>query len=111
MPVEALRPPQGHRTLRLSEAQARTVCAIVDAVMPKAEVWVFGSRATGRARPFSDLDLLVTRPPRLTWSQLAALRDAFEASDLPFRVDVVEADGLSPGFAARVDAERMPLLS
>ena len=95
--------------LALSEGQARTLRGIVDAVLPGAEVWVFGSRAAGRARPFSDVDLLVTRPSTLSWLQRADLRDAFEASDLPFRVDVVEADALAPGMAARVNAEKRPL--
>lgn len=86
------------------------VCEALDRVVPDAEVWVFGSRATGRARPFSDLDLLVTRPRRLSWAQRAALRDAFEASELPFLVDVVDADGLASSTAARVSAERLPLI-
>jgi predicted nucleotidyltransferase len=48
-----------HATLQLADAEAREVRRIVDALIPGNEVWVFGSRATGRARPFSDLDLLV----------------------------------------------------
>ncbi len=70
---------------------------------------VFGSRATGRARPFSDLDLLVSDPPRLTWAQRADLRDAFEDSQLPFGVDVVELDGLAAGMRQRVLAEALRL--
>ena len=93
----------------LTEEQLRSVRAIVDRVLPGAEVWVFGSRATGHARPFSDLDLLLTKPPTLTWLQRADLRDAFEASDLPFKVDVVEAGGLSRGIEERVNAERVRL--
>ena len=95
----------------LTEAQAATVRAIIDRVLPGAEVWVFGSRATGHARPFSDLDLLLAQPAALSWAQRADLRDAFEASDLPFRVDVVEAEGLSGGIRERVSAERVPLHS
>ncbi len=87
----------------------RELRAIVDAAIPGNEVWMFGSRATGRARPFSDLDLLVTRPAALSWAKRAALRDAFEASAPPFKVDVVAATDLAPGFAARVAAERVPL--
>lgn len=93
----------------LTDAQRRMVCDVLDRVIPDAEVWLFGSRATGRSRPFSDLDLLISRPARLTWTQRAALRDGFEASDLPFRVDVVEAGGLADGMAERVMAERMAL--
>ncbi len=84
---------------------------MLDRVIPGAEVWVFGSRATGRARPYSDLDLLLTQPAHLSWSERASLRDGFEASDLPFTVDVVEAGQLAPAVAGRIAAERLPLLA
>lgn len=93
----------------LTRAEARTVVGIVERVVPGAVVHVFGSRATGRARPFSDLDLLVSEPTQLTWAQRADLRDLFEASDLPFRVDVVEARGVPAGMAERIAAERVAL--
>ena len=93
----------------LTADQVRTVRSILDRVIPQGQVSVFGSRATGRARPFSDLDLLVTHPQRLSWMQRAELRDLFEASDLPFCVDVVEAEGLPPGMARRVAHESAAL--
>jgi uncharacterized protein len=93
----------------LSAEQARAIRQVLQAVLPGARVAVFGSRATGRARPFSDLDLLLLEPPRLNWAQRADLRDAFEASSLPFKVDLVEAAGLAPGMATRVLAESRPL--
>ena len=68
-----------------------------------------GARATGRTRPFSDLDLLLLEPPRLIWTQSAALSDAFEASDLPFCVDVLEAEGLAEGMAQQVRGEATDL--
>jgi uncharacterized protein len=74
------------------------------------QAWVFGSRATGHARPYSDLDILVSQPQSLDWRARADLVDAFEASSLPFRVDVVEESRLAPGIAARVLAERLLLL-
>lgn len=95
--------------MTLSPDQVRCVRQTLDTVLPGAEVWVFGSRAAGRSRPFSDLDLLLTWPKRLSWAQRAALRDAFDESELPFRVDVVEADALSPTIAQRVDSEKVPL--
>ena len=57
----------------------------------------------------SDLDLLVVEPSRLSWAQWADLRDRFEASDLPFRVDVVEAEGLPSGMTDRVASESVSL--
>ena len=44
-----------------------------------------------------------------SWQQRAALRDAFEASALPFRVDVVTAHELAEGFRDRVIRERIHL--
>jgi predicted nucleotidyltransferase len=93
----------------LSAEQLDMVRQVLRRVLPGARVDVFGSRATGRARPFSDLDLLVSDPPRLTWAQRADLRDAFEDSQLPFGVDVVELEGLAAGMRQRVLAEALRL--
>lgn len=93
----------------LGTTEAALVRQLLDRVLRGARVAIFGSRATGRARPFSDLDLLLIEPPRLTWAQRADLRDAFEASTLPFSVDVVELDALAEGMRQRVLTEAMPL--
>jgi uncharacterized protein len=102
-------PALGARQVALTPAQAHTVRCILERVVPGAKVRVFGSRAVGRARPFSDLDLLFVEPARLSWLQRADLQDQFEASDLPFRVDVVEAEGLASGMAERVASESVAL--
>ncbi len=82
---------------------------IVGQVAPDASVWVFGSRATGNCRPYSDLDLLLSRPEHLSWRQRASLIDAFEASELPFRVDVVEAWEIPSAMRGRIEQERQAL--
>ena len=97
--------------IALGAEQLRIVRDVVARVLPAARVSVFGSRATGRARPFSDLDLLVREPASLSWAQRADLRDAFEASALPFRVDNVALDDLTPVMAARAVGEAIDLAS
>jgi uncharacterized protein len=98
--------------IALTDIQTAEVCDILRAVFTKTpvKIWVFGSRATGRARPFSDLDILVATPTPLDWRARADLQDAFEASNLPFRVDVVEESRLAPTLAPRVLSERKILL-
>ena len=100
--------------IALTDQQADEVCAILRSVLTPlsqtpAKAWVFGSRATGRARPYSDLDILISSPAPLDWRARADLQDAFEASNLPFRVDVVEEARLAPTLAPRVLAERQYL--
>ena len=99
----------GPPDIALGPTQGQPVRHLIDRVLPGATVAVFGSRATGRERPVSDLDLLLIDPPQLSWTQRADLRDAFDASELPFKVDVVELDSLTAGVAHRVRGEARPL--
>ncbi len=69
-------------------------------LLPTAKVWVFGSRVTGRAKKFSDLDLAIeTR--ELAWD--------FEDSDLPYKVDLVDWVSLDDAFKKIIAADRVPL--
>lgn len=96
-------------SLVLTEAHRALVLATVHAVLPGARLAVFGSRANGRARPFSDLDLLLLEPSSLSWRQRADLQDGLEASALPFRTDIVEWSALPDDLRQRVMAEAQPL--
>lgn len=58
--------------------------------VPDREVRAFGSRVTRTAKPFSDFDLVVMGANPLPTTTLAALTDAFDESDLPFKVDIVD---------------------
>lgn len=51
-------------------------------------VWAYGSRVTGKARKTSDLDIVVIGNEPLSFNTLAALRDAFSESNIPYKVDV-----------------------
>jgi type I restriction enzyme S subunit len=79
--------------------------------VPNADVWVYGSRARGRVGPGSDLDLLIDNPgPKLeTLSRLARLKRAFDDSDLPFSVDVTDANKGSPIFRETIDKEKIQI--
>lgn len=63
---------------------------IFSAILPDGEVFVFGSRAKAPAKGHSDLDLVIKRNGALERDVLRKLKTAFEESDLPFRVDIVE---------------------
>ena len=67
-------------------------------------VWAFGSRAKGKARRFSDLDLAVDAARPLTLRDTAILADAFDESDLPWRVDLVDLVTCSESFRREVES-------
>jgi len=74
------------------------VRSILGEQVPGCEVRAFGSRLAGTARPYSDLDLAVRGTARLSGDTLRHLKEAFEESDLPFRVDVLDWHAISPEF-------------
>ncbi len=66
--------------------------------VPGREVRAFGSRVTGGARPYSDLDLVIMGLEPLDRDTVRRLEEAFEESDLPMRVDVLDWHRLSKAF-------------
>ena len=74
------------------------------------EVWVFGSRATWTTKDSSDLDLALTGPSKLDSRIKGDLEIAFEESDLPCTVDIVDLNAVSPEFKNIVDSQKVLLL-
>ena len=88
----------------------RLVLDILRAHLPeRAETWVFGSRATGRARWNSDLDLVIDAGRRLTLDEIAELVEAFSDSDLPYKVDLVDWHDIDDRWRQTIAAERATL--
>ena len=82
----------------LSPEHLQEVRAILTRHIPGREVWVFGSRAKGTAKPTSDLDLCVLGHEPLTMRVYGPMRIAFEDSVLPMKVDIVEWATIAPEF-------------
>lgn len=83
--------------------QLETVRQILRDGAPGVPVYVFGSRASNRSRKFSDLDLALVPAQPLDWRVLAQLREAFEESDLPITVDVIDWTLASAPFKQQVE--------
>ncbi|MCC6158191.1 MAG: nucleotidyltransferase domain-containing protein [Deltaproteobacteria bacterium] len=75
-----------------------TIRGILRRHVPGCEVRVFGSRVNGRAKPWSDLDIAIVGPGRIDDDTMRLLREAFEDSDISFRVDVVDWHAVSESF-------------
>ena len=72
-------------------------------------VWVFGSRVTWATKDSSDLDLALEGDGEIPPRSLSALEAAFEDSDLPFAVDVVDAKRIGERFREIVAEQRVAL--
>jgi uncharacterized protein len=93
--------PASHRRLVLNILRAH--------LPPNTKAWVFGSRATGRARLYSDLDLAIDAGRRLTLDETARLSEALSDSDLPYRVDLIDWQGIDDRWRRTIAAQRVAL--
>jgi type I restriction enzyme, S subunit len=88
------------------EAMVRQI--LVQAV-PQAEVWAFGSRANWTSRDTSDLDIVLRCPGALEspfpFALVNGLKEAFDESDVPFLVDVLDWATVSPKFRQVIERE------
>jgi type I restriction enzyme S subunit len=82
----------------LKAEHLNVIKSLLAEVVPGMEVRAFGSRVTGQARDYSDLDLVIVGRTKIDRPTLSRLEEAFAASDLPFRVDVLDWQRLSKSF-------------
>ncbi len=66
------------------------------------KVYLFGSRATGRAARTSDIDIAVLPETPLPEGVLAELRDQLEESSIIYTVDLVNLETAEEGLRERV---------
>lgn len=71
--------------------------------VPGREARVFGSRITGTFKPYSDLDIALVGPEPVAPAVMDRLREDFQQSDLPFRVDLIDWQTITPEFRAVIE--------
>jgi type I restriction enzyme S subunit len=89
----------------LAPHHLETVRQILKDHVPECEVRAFGSRVDWTAKDYSDLDLAVVGSGTLKTGVLGRLKEAFEESDLPFRVDVLDWHATSPSFQKVIEKQ------
>lgn len=82
----------------LDHKQLEIVKKIVREHFPDCYVKVFGSRARGTSKPYSDLDIAVICNEKIPVKKMHQIKEAFENSELSIRVDVVDFNSVSQKF-------------
>ncbi len=92
----------------LTPAQRDVVEALLARYLTGTEAWVYGSRAKRTSRPQSDLDIVVFATPEQQRA-VSDLREAFEESNLPFRVDLFVWDEVPDSFREQIESGHVVL--
>ena len=93
----------------LDPEHSATVSALLARFVPGYEVRAYGSRVKWTAGFNSDLDLVVIGDEHMNPLQLLELREAFEESNLPFSVDILEWHSIADNFREEISRDHVVL--
>jgi predicted nucleotidyltransferase len=99
------------RTIDLAPADLGILRQVLRDYLPSnISVSIFGSRVTGAARRYSDLDVALQGDAPLDWGMLARVKDALSESDLTVKVDLVDLLVVDDAFRRIIEGEMVALL-
>jgi predicted nucleotidyltransferase len=76
--------------------------------VPNTQVWIYGSRVRGTAKSYADLDMVIFSKAQQLQA-VADLKEAFDESDLPFRVDLHVWEDLPATFHQTIQQQYLVL--
>ena len=74
-----------------------------------AKVYIFGSRATGKQRKYSDVDVLVTPKNQNLEKCISGIKEKFENENFPFKIDIVFDEDLAESYRLSVESQKIEI--
>jgi len=75
----------------------------------KCKIWIFGSRAIGSFRLFSDIDILFEPTQTIPSDLIGQIKEDLENSNLPIKVDLVQRKHLAKNYLPIVESQMIRL--
>jgi uncharacterized protein len=80
----------------------KKILAILSALMPNVTIYLFGSRARGTHSPRSDIDIALKGTTLLSRHAIAELVRMLQASDIPYKIEIVDFNRVSDDMRASI---------
>jgi predicted nucleotidyltransferase len=90
---------------KIYEDSLKMLIKIIESVLKEkgVTVYLFGSRATGKATSTSDIDIgIVLKKNMGSDKKIALLKEKIENSNIPYKVDVVDLSQVSESFRKQI---------
>jgi predicted nucleotidyltransferase len=78
----------------ISQEVHQKVVSLIKALIPQAKIYLFGSRARGDYHDRSDIDIALDAGEKLTRRTVGEARDVLEASNILYRIDIVDLNNI-----------------
>lgn len=84
--------------LDLQEKYVSFIVKTVTAILPNAEIFIFGSRTQGKSLKYSDVDIALQDNNEIEFEQLLKLKAEFSNSTFPYKVDIIDLKSIDEKF-------------
>lgn len=84
--------------IAIEKEQLEIVKEILKKYVPNAEIRIFGSRYKNTNKEYSDIDIAIVQKEKISIELYSKLREAFEESNLKYRVDLVDWNAITEEF-------------
>ena len=78
----------------INDLTKQKIINLINALIPEVKIYLFGSRAKGTYHERSDIDIALDAGKPLNVSQLGELKDVLNATNISYKIDVVDINSL-----------------
>lgn len=71
------------------------IIGLCKAIIPKASIWLYGSRARGDYSERSDIDIALDAQSPIDYFIISELKDVFQAANIPYKIDIIDINNIS----------------
>lgn len=93
--------------IQLTESELHFIKSSLLQHLPHAKFYLFGSRATGKAKKYSDIDILIVAKEKIPLATLSILNELFSESDLLYKIDIVDWHRITSEFREKIKTEQI----
>lgn len=74
--------------------EKETIVGLLKVLFPGVKIYLFGSRARGTEKPYSDIDIALDTGHKLSFLDIAKARNVIEALYIPQKIDIVDMNSI-----------------
>jgi len=90
--------------INITDSELKIILEKLEKYVPDCEVRAFGSRYKWTAKKYSDIDIAIVGKEKLDWKLIFDIKEEFQESELPFRVDVLDWNAITLEFQKIIEA-------
>lgn len=79
----------------IDEKSKHKIIAVLSGLFPKAQIYLFGSRARGTSSQWSDIDLALKEEAKISRNAIGEAVSMLAASNMPYKIDIVDFNAVS----------------